>query len=289
MKCGKCNYWLIAPLVLLVAACGGKAKKQADGMTQEKETTVRESSTMETIQVGSVNVTWIQDNAGDRPMARSLFPDAGDALIDSLSLRDGVPSTVSVFVVKTDSVVILFDTGLGAADSRLQAGLKSLGMEPSDVRYLYLTHMHGDHIGGMLTAEGEVVFPNAEVYVSKPEHVYWMSAYSNPRAAKSLEAYRNKLHLFAFGDTLPGNVVALDAAGHTPGHTVYQAGKLLVVGDILHGNALQLLYPEICPTYDMDKEKAIESRKRILDYALKNNLMMAGMHFPSPGFVSLIQ
>ncbi len=284
MKCGKCNYWLIAPLVLLVAACGGKAKKQADGMTQEKETTVRESSTMETIQVGSVNVTWIQDNAGDRPMARSLFPDAGDALIDSLSLRDGVPSTVSVFVVKTDSVVILFDTGLGAADSRLQAGLKSLGMEPSDVRYLYLTHMHGDHIGGMLTAEGEVVFPNAEVYVSKPEHDYWMTASSNPRAAKTLEAYRNKLHLFAFGDTLPGGVAAMEAVGHTPGHTVFQVGRLLVVGDLFHGLALQLAHPEICATYDMDKEKAVETRKRFIRYAQENELTMAGMHLPAPAF-----
>ena len=284
MKCGKCNYWLIAPLVLLVAACGGKAKKQADGMTQEKETTVRESSTMETIQVGSVNVTWIQDNAGDRPMARSLFPDAGDALIDSLSLRDGVPSTVSVFVVKTDSVVILFDTGLGAADSRLQAGLKSLGMEPSDVRYLYLTHMHGDHIGGMLTAEGEVVFPNAEVYVSKPEHDYWMTASSNPRAAKTLEAYRNKLHLFAFGDTLTGGVAAMEAVGHTPGHTVFQVGRLLVVGDLFHGLALQLAHPEICATYDMDKEKAVETRKRFIRYAQENELTMAGMHLPAPAF-----
>ena len=284
MKCGKCNYWLIAPLVLLVAACGGKAKKQADGMTQEKETTVRESSTMETIQVGSVNVTWIQDNAGDRPMARSLFPDAGDALIDSLSLRDGVPSTVSVFVVKTDSVVILFDTGLGAADSRLQAGLKSLGMEPADVRYLYLTHMHGDHIGGMLTAEGEVVFPNAEVYVSKPEHDYWMTASSNPRAAKTLEAYRNKLHLFAFGDTLPGGVAAMEAVGHTPGHTVFQVGRLLVVGDLFHGLALQLAHPEICATYDMDKEKAVETRNRFIRYAQENELTMAGMHLPAPAF-----
>lgn len=284
MKCGKCNYWLIAPLVLLVAACGGKAKKQADGMTQEKETTVRESSTMETIQVGSVNVTWIQDNAGDRPMARSLFPDAGDALIDSLSLRDGVPSTVSVFVVKTDSVVILFDTGLGAADSRLQAGLKSLGMEPADVRYLYLTHMHGDHIGGMLTAEGEVVFPNAEVYVSKPEHDYWMTASSNPRAAKTLEAYRDKLHLFAFGDTLPGGVAAMEAVGHTPGHTVFQVGRLLVVGDLFHGLALQLAHPEICATYDMDKEKAVETRKRFIRYAQENELTMAGMHLPAPAF-----
>ena len=284
MKCGKCNYWLIAPLVLLVAACGGKAKKQADGMTQEKETTVRESSTMETIQVGSVNVTWIQDNAGDRPMARSLFPDAGDALIDSLSLRDGVPSTVSVFVVKTDSVVILFDTGLGAAGSRLQAGLKSLGMEPSDVRYLYLTHMHGDHIGGMLTAEGEVVFPNAEVYVSKPEHDYWMTASSNPRAAKTLEAYRNKLHLFAFGDTLPGGVAAMEAVGQTPGHTVFQVGRLLVVGDLFHGLALQLAHPEICATYDMDKEKAVETRKRFIRYAQENELTMAGMHLPAPAF-----
>ena len=111
-----------------------------------------------------------------------------------------------------------------------------------------------------------------------------MTASSNPRAAKTLEAYRNKLHLFAFGDTLPGGVAAMEAVGHTPGHTVFQVGRLLVVGDLFHGLALQLAHPKICATYDMDKEKAVETRKRFIRYAQENELTMAGMHLPAPAF-----
>ena len=90
--------------------------------------------------------------------------------------------------------------------------------------------------------------------------------------------------MFAFGDTLPGGVAAMEAVGHTPGHTVFQVGRLLVVGDLFHGLALQLAHPEICATYDMDKEKAVETRKRFIRYAQENELTMAGMHLPAPAF-----
>ena len=92
------------------------------------------------------------------------------------------------------------------------------------------------------------------------------------------------MHLFEFGETLPGNVVAMNAEGHTPGHTVFQANKLLVIADLIHGAALQLEHPEICATYDMDKEKAVKSRKYFLQYAKDNGLTMAGMHLPAPAF-----
>ena len=71
---------------------------------------------------------------------------------------------------------------------------------------------------------------------------------------------------------------------HTPGHTVYKAGKLLVIGDLFHGYALQKDHPEICAQYDMDKTGAIKSRKYYLQYARENGLVMAGMHLPVPAF-----
>ena len=71
---------------------------------------------------------------------------------------------------------------------------------------------------------------------------------------------------------------------HSPGHTVYQAGKLLVIADLIHGAALQLEHPEICASYDMDKDAAVKSRKHFLRYAKENGLTMAGMHLPPPGF-----
>ena len=78
--------------------------------------------------------------------------------------------------------------------------------------------------------------------------------------------------------------MAIKAAGHTPGHTAYQIGKLLVVGDLMHGAALQTVNPDICASYDMDKQEAVATRRILLDYARKNGLTMAGMHLPMPAF-----
>ncbi len=280
------TYLLCGTAALTLASCGGNAKKQtAESVTRTDTLAVRGDSVYTlAMQVGDLQAMWIRDNAADRLMPRTLFPDAPDALVDSLGLAGGVPSTVSTFYVKTPDAGILFDTGLGATDSRLLSGLQTFGVAPADVKYIYLTHMHGDHIGGMLTAEGAVVFPNAEVYVSKPEYDYWMADKANRQQVKTMEAYQDRLHLFQFGDTLPGKVVAMDAVGHTPGHAVFQAGRLLVVGDIMHGAALQKVHPEVCATFDMDKEAAIRVRRHFIHYAQENGLTMAGMHLPVPAF-----
>lgn len=281
------TYLLCGTAALMVASCGGNAKKQvAEGSGATADTLAVRGDSMYTlaVQVGDVQAMWIRDNAADRLMPRTLFPDTSDALMDSLGLAGGVPSTVSTFYVKTDGAGILFDTGLGATDSRLLSGLQTFGIAPADVKYVYLTHMHGDHIGGMLTKEGEAVFPAAEVYVSKPEYDYWMADKANRQQVATMEAYKDRLHLFQFGDTLPGGVVAMDAVGHTPGHTVFQAGGLLVVGDLMHGAALQKVHPEVCATFDMDEEAAIGARRRFIRYAEEDGLTMAGMHLPVPAF-----
>ena len=271
---------------LLLTGCGQKSSQPDQVQTKEKAQPESVYKELNTQQVGNVKVTWIQDVATQQ--SPDIFPDAPESLIDSLALQMGIPSSISTFLVKTDSATILFDTGLGGKNSQLLYLLDSIGVKPTDIRYLYLTHLHGDHIGGMMNGD-ERVFPHAEVYVAQQEYKGWMQMANDKKAqvVKIMNAYKKQLHLFAFGDTLPGNVVAIDAVGHTPGHTVYQAGKLLIVGDILHGVALQLEHPDICPTYDIDKAKATESRKRILNYASENNLMMAGMHFPAPGFMKL--
>lgn len=271
---------------LLLTGCGQKSSQPDQVQTKEKAQPESVYKELNTQQVGNVKVTWIQDVATQQ--SPDIFPDAPESLIDSLALQMGIPSSISTFLVKTDSATILFDTGLGGKNSQLPYLLDSIGVKPTDIRYLYLTHLHGDHIGGMMNGD-ERVFPHAEVYVAQQEYEGWMQMANDKKTqvVKIMNAYKKQLHLFAFGDTLPGNVVAIDAVGHTPGHTVYQAGKLLIVGDILHGVALQLEHPDICPTYDIDKAKATESRKRILNYASENNLMMAGMHFPAPGFMKL--
>lgn len=268
---------------LTMSSCGNGPKQSQAGKVSESVQGVK-TMTME----DGLQVTWIQDNASERLMPRFLFAAAPDSLFESLSLQGGIPSTVSTFLLQSKEGPILFDAGLGQADSRLIAGLASIGIAPEDVKYIYLTHFHGDHIGGLMK-EDTAVFPHAEIYASQLEYDAWMAMPDEKKSqvVRTMDAYKDRLHLFGFGDTLPGGVAAIEAIGHTPGHTVYQAGKLLVVGDLMHGTALQLPHPEFCASYDMEPGQAVKTRREVLDYARKNALTMAGMHFPAPAFLIL--
>ena len=239
---------------LTMSSCGNGPKQSQAGKVSESVQGVK-TMTME----DGLQVTWIQDNASERLMPRSLFAAAPDSLFESLSLQGGIPSTVSTFLLQSKEGPILFDAGLGQADSRLIAGLASIGIAPEDVKYIYLTHFHGDHIGGLMK-EDTAVFPHAEIYASQLEYDAWMAMPDEKKSqvVRTMDAYKDRLHLFGFGDTLPGGVAAIEAIGHTPGHTVYQAGKLLVVGDLMHGTALQLPHPEFCASYDMCPEECLD-------------------------------
>lgn len=266
-------------------SCGGNVGKQKSENVNKSETRSMDMPGIKTFNVGDVKVTWIKDNAEQRLMPVKLFASAPKELIDSLGLQDGIPASVSAYVVETDGKTILFDTGNGNADSQLINGLKSAGLSPDDIDYIYLTHFHGDHIGGMMKGDS-IVFKNAKVYASKVEYDGWMAMSAGQKAGveKVMSAYKDNMVLFEFGDTLPGGVVAMNAVGHTPGHTAYKVGGLLVVGDLLHGKALQTVNPEICASYDMDTLAAVKTRRYFFDYARENNLVMVGMHFPESDF-----
>ncbi len=235
------------------------------------------------------SVTWIQDNQGEKLNPRSLFSDASDSLFASLNLPDGIPASVSTFLLQIDGKNILFDAGLGAFGGQTLDRLAAFDITPDKIDLIYLTHFHVDHIAGMIAKDSAgknvKVFNNATVYAGKVEYDAWMNDIPKNDLQKAVMGiYKDKLHLFAFGDSLPHGVLALDAVGHTPGHTAFQISNLLVIGDLMHGYALQKDHPEINSNYDMDKEKSIESRKRLMQYARDNKLTMAGMHLPPPGF-----
>lgn len=261
----------IGILIALTAACSSNTQDNAD--TQALDANLPD-----------VMVYYLQDNLGEHKLPTSIFPDAPKALIDSLGLSDGIPSAINAFLIEVDSLQILFDTGLGGPESQLITELAHHNLAPEDIKYLYLTHFHGDHIGGMMHNDS-VVFPNAQVYASRIEYEAWMAMAPNKNVdlvKTTMAAYKDRLHLFEFGDTLPGQVATIDAVGHTPGHTAFRVGNLMIIGDIIHGAALQLEHPEICPIFDMDKKAAIESRNRIIEYMWKNRLQAVGMHIANP-------
>lgn len=224
----------------------------------------------------------IQDNLSPRMMGRTLFPDAPDSLIAELGLEEGIPASVSAFLVKTDGKEILFDAANGAPDSQLMQVLESLQTTADEIDYIFITHLHGDHIGGLLK-EGEAVFSNALVYINKTEYGAWMAM--KGRQSEGLRnicnAYGERVKTFTPEDELPCGIEAVEAYGHTPGHTAYRVGDALIAGDVMHGTALQARYPEFSAGFDMDKEMSVKTRRAILKMA-EEGVKVYGMHFPAP-------
>ena len=298
---------LFALMASFVAFGCSDTKTSATGKTAEPAKTAAEKSaapaenaapaeTANVVQVAKTiklangaSVTWIQDNQGEKLNPRSLFSDASDSLYASLNLPEGIPASVSTFLLQIDGKNILFDAGLGAFGGQTLDRLSALDVTPDKIDLIYLTHFHMDHIAGLVVKDsaGKDVkaFNNAAVYAGKVEYDAWMNDLpKNDLQKVVMGIYKDSLHLFAFGDSLPHGVLALDAVGHTPGHTAFQVSNLLVIGDLMHGYALQKDHPESNSNYDMDKEKSVESRKRLMQYARDNKLTMAGMHLPPPGF-----
>ena len=247
--------WLVA-LISVLTSCGGK-------------------STTET------KLHVIFDNPAPRTMPLALFGEVPDELVASLNIGDGIPSSVSVMLLEKDGQQLLFDAGNGNEDSRMLPRLKELGYAPTDIDAIFITHLHGDHIGGLLK-DGQPVFPQAKLYIPSVELDTWTKTpESTPKNVQAMiAAYGENLVKFSLGDALPCGIEAIAAYGHTPGHTLYRTDDKLIAGDIMHGVALQLEHPEYCARYDMDKEQAIASRKAILELVKKEGLTMHGMHFP---------
>ena len=194
-----------------------------------------------------------------------------------------MPSQILAFWVNG----VLYDAGL--KDGHIVSELAKNGVKASDVKTILITHLHGDHFGGLVDSEGKASFPNAEVYVSKPEYEYWVNELKNEAVISALKNYT--VHQFAFGDEVITGVRAMDTSGHTPGHVSYliEAGgeKLIVAGDIMHFPEIQLPVPDVAVRYDVDPAKAVQSRKFILDYAAWKNIPVAGMHITPPGIISV--
>lgn len=237
-----------------------------------------------TFHSGAFEVTAIQD--APSTMRAGLFPAIPETEFCKLAGAPLAPASVNVFLLKRDGKSILVDTGNGGERGTAIRKLRQLGIAPEMIDVILLTHMHGDHIGGLLNAAGGAAFPTAIVYVAEPERDYWLSEEAGSGGAlagKVRTAYGNRLKTFRFGEEPVPGIKALDASGHTPGHTVFDTGDLLIVGDLLHAAAIQFPHPEVSATYDMDPEKAARVRRHFYDQAAASAKPVAGMHLPCPG------
>jgi glyoxylase-like metal-dependent hydrolase (beta-lactamase superfamily II) len=222
-----------------------------------------------------------------------IIPTADAALIKRYIPETGFKSSTNAFLIKAPGHNILVDTGFGRT---IFDKMKTLGIEPDRIDTVLITHLHGDHIGG-LQRDGQPLFPNAKIYVSEKEHTYFTKTQVNQGAVTALAPYGSKVVTFEPGalggatrEILPG-ISAIANYGHTPGHTVYLVenggAKLIIAGDFLHVALVQIPNPNISATYDVDQIAAAASRRQILDYAARNKIPIGGMHMVYPAVGSV--
>lgn len=219
-----------------------------------------------------------------------------------LDPTSAVPLPITAYVVRRGDEVTLLDAGAGASlgptAGALAQRLTAAGLPPETITRLLVSHMHPDHIGGMLAGEA-AVFPNATVRVSDVELAFWTD---DARAAAAPEGtmgwfdlaravaatYRGRITTFTGEADLGDGISAVPLPGHTPGHTGYRVSdgdaQLLLWGDSTSLASLQFSHPETGIVFDTDSALAEQTRRRVLDMARADRLLVAGTHLPFPGF-----
>jgi len=256
--------------------------------------------------VGDMTVSALLD--GSIALDASLFPTAGKdelqaALKRAFMDHDGkIRGAVNAYVARIGDRTVLIDSGggtaMGPSMGMLPGQLTAAGVAPADVDVIAVTHLHPDHIGGLVTADGKPVFPNATLLVHQAEIGFWRDdaiRSQAPDAVKpffdmarqTLDVYKAKTSPFAKdGELLPG-LQAMHLPGHTPGHTGFNLTSgnqnLLIWGDIVHAPALQFSHPEWSVAFDVDPDLARVTRGKIFDQANADRLRVAGMHLLFPG------
>jgi glyoxylase-like metal-dependent hydrolase (beta-lactamase superfamily II) len=218
-----------------------------------------------------------------------------------------VETSVNGYLINTGDKLVLIDAGaaglFGPTLGNLVANLKASGYQPEQVDEIYITHMHADHVGGLMAGD-KPAFPNAVVRADKLEGEFWLSQANMdkaPEAAKgffkgamaSMNPYvaAGKYKPFeGDGELVPG-IRSVATHGHTPGHSIYvvesRGQKLVVWGDLMHVAAVQFADPSVTIQFDTDSKRAAPQRRKAYADAAKSGHFVAVAHVSFPGIGQL--
>ncbi|WP_298844089.1 MBL fold metallo-hydrolase [uncultured Roseobacter sp.] len=242
------------------------------------------------LKVGEFDVTTLL--AGSRAVEgpQNIFGMNVDAdTFNAVSAENNLPVDAAQFfftptVVNTGSELVLFDTGLSGAGTG--AALEAAGYTADQVDVVVITHMHGDHIGGMTLEDGSLTYPNARYVTGRAEYDAWAKQDNDNFKAK-IQPFAEQFTFLEDGGDVASGLTAMAAFGHTPGHMVYMVengGTQLVLGaDFANHYVWSLGYPDWEVKFDMDKAAAAATRRRILDMLAADKTAFVGYHMPWPG------
>ncbi len=186
-------------------------------------------------------------------------------------------------VVKTGAETILFDTGFNGPG--ITGVLETAGIAADDITHVVITHMHGDHIGGLMGDDG-ATFANAAYITGQVEFDAW-AAQDNETFETKVRPLAEKMSFIGDGDSVASGVTGLAAFGHTPGHMVYmlESGgeQLLITADTANHYVWSLAHPDWEVRFDMDKAAAAETRRKVFGMVAAEKIPFIGYHMPFPG------
>ena len=257
------------------------------------------------VMLGSFEVTALSDGTVGLPVGKLLNakPAKTSPALKRAFLGDTVETSVNAYLINTGSKLVLVDTGaaglFGPTLGNLLTNIKAAGYQPEQVDEIYITHMHPDHVGGLMSGSA-MAFPNATLRIGKGDVDFWLSeANMNAAPADSKGFFQGAMAsvnpyvkagklktIDADGELVPG-IKAQAAHGHTPGHTVYlvESGgqKLVLWGDLMHVAAVQFDDPSVTIQFDSDTKSAEKQRKLAYADAAKNGYLVGSAHLAFPG------
>lgn len=239
--------------------------------------------------VGDLSVTTLLAGTTPRDEPQKIFGmNVSADEFNAVSAANFIPNDMAQFyftptLVRDGTNTILFDTGLNAGG--ITAALADAGVAPDDVTHVVITHMHGDHIGGLMN-DGSPTFANAAYVTGQVEYDHW-AAQGNERFDGNVRPLAEKMTFLGDGGTVAPGITAMAAFGHTPGHMTYMlesgGSQMLLFADLANHFVWSLGYPDWEVRFDMDKAAAASSRRKVLGMMAADKIAGVGYHMPFPG------
>ena len=261
--------------------------------------------------IGSYSAVALKDGGIEAPVdGKSFIVGQPDQAVSAGLKAGGAPAdhfefSIQPLLVHAGTHVLLFDTGaggfFGAIAGKLPESMAAAGEKPAGVTDIFISHGHGDHIGGLITPAGALAFPNAAIHISAPEWK-WLSSLSDDQAknfgiqqvSALVNTIKPKVVPFEPGaDLLPGIVKAVELKGHTAGHSGYLIGSgadsVLVFGDAMHSFVVSVRKPSWQIAYDSDKQVGAATRVALVNSSAASGQRLYSEHFPFPGIGKIVK
>jgi glyoxylase-like metal-dependent hydrolase (beta-lactamase superfamily II) len=254
------------------------------------------------IRIGRFTVTALTDGYADMPYdyfpGRSA-PEVEKAASAQFTARpSGVRFLFNQYLVEDGARRILIDAGAAGSigqTGQLPKALAALGLKADDIDAVIVTHMHQDHMGGLILG-GKNNYPGAEVYIDRRDVTHWTDPAKRNGAPDFLQTsfqmaeevvrlYPRLQAIDGEREIAPG-ISIVDLTGHTPGHIgvrIEDGGKsLIMVSDmifpVVHPGATDVFF-----LFEQDRAAAKAMRDRFFPLAASEGALIAATHMPFPG------